>query len=89
MVQKARRRPPITIEGKLENWHELHKLALRTHLGSGKFKIGDKEIDFDFSLNIDNKAIFVEFPDSIKVTYTMEDLINDAMNRYTAYLTTK
>ena len=72
----------MVIEGKLENWKELKKLALRTHLGSGTFKIKDKEINFDFSLNIDNKAIFIEFPDSIKVTYMMKDLVKDAIKRY-------
>jgi hypothetical protein len=79
----------MTIEGKLENWQELHKLALRTHLGDGEVEIDGKKIPLSFSLNIDNKAIFVEFPDGIKVTYHTTDIIEDAIASYKGYLATQ
>ena len=79
----------MTIEGKLENWQELHKLALRTHLGDGEVEIDGKKIPFSFSLNIDNKAIFVEFPDGIKVIYRTADMIEDAIASYERYLGTQ
>lgn len=74
------------VTGKLEDWQALHRLAMRTELASGKVTIGDKVIPLQVSLNIDNQAIFVEFPDSIKVTYKIDDLINDAVTQYAEYL---
>ena len=74
------------IKGKLEDWRKLRKLALRTNLGNGTAKIDGKEIKFSFSLNIDNQAIFVEFPDLIVVTYSTSDIIEDALEQYKVYL---
>ena len=70
---------------------EVNKLRLRTHLGEGTVKIGkeEKPVEFSFSLNIDNRAIFVEFPNGIKFMYKMDDIIEDAISEYEAYLTTK
>ena len=67
------------IQGKLENWKKLHRLALRTHLAEGTAPDGTK---FNVSLNIDNKAIFVEFPDNYVVTYHTLDLVKDAVELY-------
>jgi len=77
------------IEGKLEDWHESHKLALRTQLGTGEVTINGVKIPFSISLNIDNRAFFVEFPEEIKVTYRTDDLVKDAIVQYESYLATK
>ncbi len=70
------------IEGHLENWEKTHKLALRTHLGEGSYKDAKgKEVKFSFSLNVDNKAIFIEFG-NVKVTYLIPDLIDDAIKQF-------
>lgn len=72
--------------GEIEDWHKSHRLALRTELGTGTVKIDGKEIEFSISLNIDNKAFFVEFPESVKVTYHTSDMIEDAIALYEEYL---
>jgi hypothetical protein len=63
------------VEGKLVNWNEGH-LHLRTHLADGTAPDGTK---FDVSLNIDNKALFVEFPDGWTVEYATLDLVKAAV----------
>lgn len=75
------------IEGKLEDWKK--KLALRQELGSGKVTIGVKEVPFTFSMNITGASLYVEFPDRIKVTYTMKQIVDDACGLYAAYLAAK
>jgi hypothetical protein len=70
----------------LEDWHKAHRLALRTELATGKATIDGKQVEFSVSLNIDNKAIFVEFPDNMKITYHTNDLVADALDQYHKFL---
>ena len=67
------------IKGVLKNWLKLKVLALRTELAHGKTESGVK---FSVSLNVDNRALFVEFPEGWKVTYQTEDIVRDAFELY-------
>lgn len=74
------------MKGKLEDWKLEKKLALRTNLGQGQATINNVVVPLSISLNVDGKALFIEFPDSIVVTYLMEDVVKDAVSEYEAYL---
>lgn len=70
----------LMIKGEIEDWKKTRKLFLRTQLITGTF--GKNEEPYQVSINIDNKAIFVEFPESIVVTYHTSDLIEEAIKMY-------
>jgi hypothetical protein len=68
----------------IEGIIEKHQLRFRTELATGKLTLADGTTTrIATSLNIDNKAVFVEFPDlsdDVKVMYKITDLINDAID---------
>lgn len=66
------------ISGKVENWKESRKLALRTELATGFIVVDGVKLEFCVTMNIDNKAFFVEMGDW-KVTYLLTDMVEDGL----------
>lgn len=60
-------------------------LFLRTELARGKTQVKGKEVEFEVSINIDNRAIFVEFPET-KIEYSTNDIVSDAIDTYEKWL---